>query len=725
MSPTRPIDFVLPKLKNTKKTGTGWTARCPYHEDHHNSLSISEGNDGRALLYCHAGCHFDNVVHALGLKQKDLFREDQQTKSAHRAPGTYKKTIIVKTYDYTDENSNLLFQVCRTAKKEFPSRRPDGSGGWLWGLDGLVPVLYRLPQLVFAVKEGETVFVVEGEKDADRLHNEGLIATTNPMGSGKWRDSYNRHFKGANVIILPDNDEPGRKHAQSVAESLYGIAQTVKIVQLPELPEKGDVSDWFEQGGTLAKLQELLKEMPYWFPAKDAQSKNQDLLPSVTYNLTDYGNAERLVATYGLDLRFCVAWKAWMFWDGLRWHLDTTGQLQRLAKHVVRNIHNEAAQERDEKARHEITKHAFRSEANARIRGMLELAWSEQGIPIEPLRFDVNPWLLNVKNGCIDLHTGQLQPHQRENLLTKLVPVIFDANAPCPLWLRFLHDVMGGNQEMIDFLQRAVGYTFTGVLHEHALFFLYGTGRNGKTTFLEIIYALLGDYAEKAEFSSFLVRKHDNNVRNDLARLRGARFVSAAETKEGSRLDVSVVKQLTGGDTITTRFLYGEFFSFRPTFKLWMAANHKPDIKDTTDATWERVKLIPFTVKFNQPDLLLLDKLLDELPGILAWAVRGCLAWQRHGLHAPPTVIAATDDYRREMDPLSGFLSEMCVFDPSCETPASALYDTYKKWCKSKEIQTISQQAFGRILREKGFVNTKATSGEFRDRVIWRRIRLN
>ncbi|MCG6533422.1 MAG: AAA family ATPase [Syntrophales bacterium LBB04] len=254
----KPVDLVLSKLKNVKKIKGGWTAKCPCHDDHENSLCISEGADGRALLYCHAGCHFKNIVTTLGFEVSEMFTEDTQRKNKHYATKTWNKQMIVKTYDYTDEKSNLLFQICRTVRKEFPIRRPDGKGGWSWGLGDTSLVLYHLPSVIEAVTRGETLFIVEGEKDADRLQENGLFATTSPLGAGKWRPEYNTPLKGSHVVIFPDNDPPGRQHAQQVAEQLQGVSDSVKIVQLPNLQEKEDVSDWLDKYGTIDQLLELV-----------------------------------------------------------------------------------------------------------------------------------------------------------------------------------------------------------------------------------------------------------------------------------------------------------------------------------------------------------------------------------------------------------------------------------------------------------------------------------
>jgi putative DNA primase/helicase len=250
MSPA--VAKVLSRLKGVKRSGKGWMALCPAHADHDPSLRIDEGNDGRALLTCYADCRTEDVLTAIGLTMGDLFVE-----SSRRQTETRSRQDPEAVYDYVDESGKLLFQVVRFPGKQFRQRRPDGAGGWTWKLDGVERVLYRLPEVIQAVKAGETVFICEGEKDVDRLRSLGLTATTNAGGAGKWQESYNQFLKDADVIILPDNDPPGRKHGLQVAQEVGPMARTVKIVHLPDLPERGDVSDWLNAGGTAEKLQEL------------------------------------------------------------------------------------------------------------------------------------------------------------------------------------------------------------------------------------------------------------------------------------------------------------------------------------------------------------------------------------------------------------------------------------------------------------------------------------
>jgi hypothetical protein len=281
------LSNVLSRLKGVKPCGNGWKAHCPAHDDRRQSLHVSEGKDGRILIHCHAGCSVNDVCAAIGLTIKDLYPEPERRRN-QASPSE-----VIATYSYHDANGKLLFQVCRTADKRFFQRRPDGKGGWITGLGEVKPVLYRLPEVLEAVQRGDMVFIPEGEKDVDNLARLGLAATTSPMGAGKWRDYYSDWLKGANVVILPDNDEPGRKHAQQVANSLQGKAKSIKVLELPGLPAKGDVSDWLAAGGTKEELLRLAAEAPERElekqPKREKAKKEDDRKPSSQTSFFTYG----------------------------------------------------------------------------------------------------------------------------------------------------------------------------------------------------------------------------------------------------------------------------------------------------------------------------------------------------------------------------------------------------------------------------------------------------
>jgi putative DNA primase/helicase len=421
------------------------------------------------------------------------------------------------------------------------------------------------------------------------------------------------------------------------------------------------------------------------------------------FNLTDLGNAERFAARHGDGVRYCYPWRKWLVWTGARWERDDAGRVHQLAKETVRAIYREASDAEDEDRRKALAKHASASESETRIRAMVELSKSER--PISPDELDADPWLLNTKNGTIDLRTGELREHRREDLITKLAPVAYDPNAAAPALEAFLERVLPG-EELRGFVQRAAGYSATGDTSEQCMFIHHGPGANGKSTFQEAVSAALGDYAMRTPTETLLV-KRAGGVPNDIARLKGARFVTASETEEGRRLAESLVKDLTGQDTISARFMWAEWFDFKPTHTLHLSTNHKPEIRGTDAAIWRRIRLIPWavTIPAAEQDKKLPEKLRSELPGVLAWIVRGCNEWLRESLKAPEEVRQATRAYRAEMDVLAAFLADCCSRDEAEEAFAGELWGAWKRWCEETGEQVGTQKRFGGQLAERGFLN--------------------
>jgi putative DNA primase/helicase len=431
-----------------------------------------------------------------------------------------------------------------------------------------------------------------------------------------------------------------------------------------------------------------------------------------TKNLTDLGNAERLIAKFGKDLKFCNLWGRWLVWSGTRWVIDDTGEIVRKAKQTVRTIYREAIDEPDQKKKLDIAKHAAKSESENRIKAMVKLAESETGISVRPEDLDKDAMLLNTPNCTIDLRTGKIKEHAKSDLITKIIPVEYKPGVECKRWLEFLERIFEGNSELIGFIQKVIGYSLTGATSEQCLFFLYGNGANGKSTFLDCLRSLIGeDYCKQAASNTFM-QKHSEGIPNDVAMLKGSRLVSCVETDEGKRLDESLIKQLTGGDKIAARFMRQEWFEFKPTFKIFILTNHKPIIRGSDKGIWRRIRLVPFNISIpeTEQDKQLGTKLLHELPGILNWALEGCIKWQQEGLGAPKEVTEATDDYRDEMDMLSNFIEDCCIIKSHCNVFMAHLYGEYERWCSDNNEKPFSRKIISLKLQEKGFKKVKLGS---------------
>lgn len=424
------------------------------------------------------------------------------------------------------------------------------------------------------------------------------------------------------------------------------------------------------------------------------------------FNLTDLGNTERLVARFGEDLRFCNPWRTWLYWDGFRWAKDETGAAMRMAQKVARGIYKEALNSDDEGFRKNGIAWGLKSEAQARIAALLKLAESkEDSMQLLPKCMDQNPWLLNAANGTINLKTGELQPHNRGDYLTQLAPTPFDPKAECPLWESTLRLFFAENQALIDYFNRLAGYSLCGLVRDHILPVCYGFGSNGKSTMLGTLLNVLGpEYAMKAPHDMLMAKRGDSHP-TDVAGLFGKRLVVAIESEAGKRLNESLIKELTGGDIVTARRMREDFWSFTPTHTLMMATNHRPVIRGTDDGIWRRLRLVPFTVQVDgsKADATVPERLKAEHAGILAWMVRGCLAWQSEGLDAPTEVELATAAYKAEMDTLGTFIGECCTVLPSLKSKADDLYTCYKQWCDKAGENAENQRKFGTAMTERKF----------------------
>jgi P4 family phage/plasmid primase-like protien len=480
------------------------------------------------------------------------------------------------------------------------------------------------------------------------------------------------------------------------------------------------------------------EEMQKKWPVEDASLVMEQLAEEVEevtefpiegeIECTNLGNAMRLVKRYGNDLRYCHGKKKWFIWNNKYWMIDEKNRIYRLMVQVIQQDIPEEGEIEAEKARANAPAgkgeeayddviefyRKFRLASENRIHESITLAQNLYKIPVTITQFDRDHMLLNVKNGVVDLRTGELQRAARTNLCSKIANIEYNKELRCPQWITFLNTIFNGNQEIIGYVQRAVGYSLTGDTTEQCFFILHGNGANGKSVFTDTIRTLLGDYAKTAEFNTFMVRNNDA-IRNDLAGLVGSRFVLAAEGDMGKRLSESVIKTITGGEEVSARFLNCEFFTHTPTYKIWLVTNHRPRIAGTDIGIWRRVILIPFevTIPKEEQDKRLGEKLKEELGGILNWALEGLAQWQATGLHPPEEVMHATSQYKDNEDVFGMFVTEECVECKYSEIPSSVIYAAYAEWAKEMNSYVVNRVEFSKKMEEKGFVKDRKSSGNF------------
>lgn len=408
---------------------------------------------------------------------------------------------------------------------------------------------------------------------------------------------------------------------------------------------------------------------------------------------SDEAIAMRFAARHVADLRYVAAWGRWLNWDGKRWRFDDTLHAFDLARKICR----EAAAECNK------PKAASALAAAKTVAAVERLAKADRRLAATVDQWDSDPWLLNTPAGVVDLRTGEMQPASPGDYLTRITSVAPNSGAGIGVWFDFLSRIAADDRDLIAFLQRVVGYSLSGVTTEHSLFFLYGTGANGKSVFLNTISGMMGDYHRAAPIETFTASASERHP-TDLAGLRGARLVTAVETEEGRRWAESRIKALTGGDPIAARFMRQDFFEYRPQFKLLISGNHKPGLRSVDEAIRRRFHLVPFAVAIpeNERDPELTEKLRSEWPGILAWAIRGCLRWQRGRLAPPPAVTAATAAYLEGEDALAAWLDERCVRGGQSWEKTSALFADWTEWATKTGEHVGSQRRFTERLEARG-----------------------
>jgi putative DNA primase/helicase len=424
---------------------------------------------------------------------------------------------------------------------------------------------------------------------------------------------------------------------------------------------------------------------------------------------TDVANAKRLATRHGQDLRF-TSERGFFVYDGRRWVCDEKQvRVQAFAKSTALSIYDEIKDSSDQRT---MFRHAKKSQSKAAIDAMIWLVRSEPDIAISLNDFDADSDLFNVANGTVNLDTCGLRPHRREDLISNMVDVKFDPDAGCELWDAFVWRVTDRNEDLYNYLRRFVGYLLGGDTSDQSLHFLYGVGANGKSVFCEVLMRLLGDYAVAVSPELIMTRRH-GGIPNDIARLRGVRAALMNETSQGSRFDEAKLKDLTGGDTLTARFLHHEFFDFRPSHKLVIRGNHKPVINGTDEGIWRRLRLVPFSVQIplDEQDRHLLSKLEVELPGILQWSLKGYAEWREKGLQPPSIITEAVAQYRTESDTLGRFIEECCEARNLGQVKSSTFFKRYQQFCEQSAERWMPSKDLPHEMQRRGFQWKRTNAG--------------
>lgn len=759
-----------------RQTGQGkYLVRCPAHDDNRPSLAVDDAGD-RVVMICRSrGCANEDIVRKWGLTMKDLFDDDdiRQARPAPRATASepkihatiedacaaaaaMKRCQPTATYEYWTPEGTLFGVSMRFPDAErgktFSVVTRRGSG-WankgpqkpeLWPLYGVRDIgNVRMPG------HHNMILVVEGEGKVDAAKRLGLTAVSHQGGANAASGCDWSPIASLPVAILPDNDEPGRKHAANVVAILrqHNSQASVRVVDLPGLEEGGDLADLVRDAGDdedkLRELRQLVVDLVNRTPPLEAAAPvaaapvaSGDVCRAG--DLPRYGDAmetmlaRRLAGHVRGRLVYVRERAMWLAFDGRRW----AERADHVAVQEAKRMHDELWVELaglDIEERKAAIRYVQKTGTKRTIDAVLGLAKTEPGINVSQADFDAHPWLLNVENGVVDLRSGELRPHDPELRLTQLAAVTYDPEARSELWERFIREVTCGDDEIANFLQQSFGIALTGDVSDEVLHCHNGNGCNGKSTALEAIRAMLGDYAGVASPGLFIARNFDSHP-TEVAALHNKRFVTAIEQEANRALRESLVKSLTGGDTIRTRRMREDFWEMRPTWHIHIAYNRAPRLTGTDDGIRRRLRVVPWAASFkDRPDPSIKERLLGagERPGILAW----CLEGLRHRLVAgrlesPQAVLTSTDDYIEDEDLVGRFIEDCCsTEDPRAEAEIRETLAAFKRWMQADGTprhvaDSYTANMLGRELARRGFQKRRPDHGVHRKRTVYTGMRL-
>lgn len=761
------INELLPYFQGVKQTKQGsYQARCPAHDDKTASLTISI-IDNKILLHDHAGCQTADILAQIGLNMKDLF---YNIGNGHRGPAKVipfepqarlpepkkpakvftreqieRDQFTVALYDYTDATGKLAYIIQKKKGKEYSVYASIGDGKFVTGLNGGAKYLYNLPEVIEAVKAGMPIYIPEGEKDCETLRKLGLVATTNPFGAkSKWLSSYNEYLKGADIILLPDNDKPGRDHVKEIKDSLAGIARSIRVVNLPDLAEKQDITDWIEKGGTMAQLKALVDDEPVieqQQQAKTSSGKSDNLLIWEYLSHGEAGDSSLVEKAFADKYLYCHDEEQWLINNQGIWEPEPTDKVCRKARTIIQakykplldSARSEIDQAGDKGDVKRITKKVEAIEKRIKdadsirhIRNVLQ--WTSGLLSSKTTDFDNERTITNLQNGVFDFEKCEFRKHLPSDRFRRVAGTSYDPKCKAPNWEQALELWTGSDPELVRFLRQICGCFLTGLTDLQNLFFAYGPGGNGKTTFFNALKMLLGDYFLTIGINTLLTTKFGPDPTNDykLAQFPGARLAVASEIPKYGMLNEPLIKDMTGGDCIAARHPKGRPFNFMPTHKLVMFGNHKPQVRDFSEGFWRRLLLIPFDAVISgseKKDPSVIDaEFKKELPGILNWGIAGWRDYKQNGLVIPDRVRAAVIQYRNETDVISEFFTDnepvlrIDKKDRGLKILASELFTLFKQWVEqdkdSRENPFKNIRGFNLTLKERGFRLEKGTQNK-------------
>lgn len=692
------------RLIDAKPSGRNeWKACCPAHDDNRESLSVSIGRNGAIMLKCHRGCSNREIVDRLGLTFADLYPDKirpngvtytppksnrQSATNKNRSSEMFDFHDVVATYTYRNGTRKL-----RDSHKRFFWQHLDG--------DEWKPRRGNAPHVLYvAGQPQDTLFIIEGEKDANQMARLGFYAMSPENGAGgqgKWLESYNQDIKGKTVRVIPDNDDVGRAFANEIATKIHSVAKSVQVLDLrtlwTDIKEHQDVSDMVEAIGekeTIKRIMSAETTNKHTTTKQSIATRLSELHPETNkrYRQTDLGAGNLFADIYRDVARYCPQAKAWYTYNGKVWEADSSNNCStmQLCKTLADALLEYATTLKDDG---DYSKYAIKWQTYKTRETILKDAQSVY--PINMDEFDADPYLFNCQNCVINLKTRETTDHNPDLLLSKISNVVYDPQADCTEFKNFIDEIMCHDAYKVDYFKRIFGYALTGENSQEECYMCYGsTTRNGKSTLLDVIGYMFGDYAMNSEPET--VAQRDRNTRGasgDLARLDGCRFLHMSEPKKDMMFDVGLLKKLLGRDTITARHMYAREFEFIPIFKLFINTNFLPIVGDDTLFSSERVKVITFDRHFepHEQDIHLRKRLQSKssISGIFNWCLEGLASYQLDDetLIVPDSVLSATNEYRQKSNKIQNFIDECLIEDIDEIVSVKDCYTAFQHWCKN------------------------------------------